>query len=141
MVTTQSGGVLRALTGLFLVPSGISPPSSEQAFDQRPAPLVVLAQDAQLRVTAAEESLLIKRAEGFLKMFDVVAARLVLQDLARRGSAQGALLLAKTFDPDFALVWKLGSQVNREEAARWYRRSADLGSPEAATALGKFTQR
>lgn len=86
---------------------------------------------------AEAEALL--RAQELLERRDVTAARLLFEDLALSGSAQGALFLARTFDPEFLRsIGAIGMQSDLGEARKWYQRAAELGNGEASQRLSEL---
>jgi hypothetical protein len=85
---------------------------------------------AKLDQAALKE--LAQKGDQLLSRGDVVAARALYERAAEMGSAQAALALASTFDPN--RLWSLGvfgMVGNKERARRWYMRADQLGHPEA----------
>jgi TPR repeat protein len=79
---------------------------------------------------------MLDQAMALLQNGDVASARLLYEHLAKKGSALGALSLAKTYDADVLLgLGVVGMRPDRAEARRWYERAAELGSPEARQRL------
>jgi TPR repeat protein len=67
---------------------------------------------------------------------DITAARLIYARLAREGSQEGALTMARTFDPAFLSRYATtGLQPNTEKAKYWYGIAAKLGSSDASKRL------
>lgn len=81
------------------------------------------------RISPREEAERLKSAEEALALDDVGGARLILEYLARRGSAEGAYRLARSHDPELARA-----RGNQALAAQWYAKAAELGH---AAARGK----
>jgi hypothetical protein len=83
-----------------------------------------------------EVATLIKRADDFLAIGDMAAARLVLRRAARAGNAKAALALGMTYDP---VVLEeqgvLGLAPDVAQARAWYERAVQLGSAEAKRRL------
>jgi TPR repeat protein len=88
-----------------------------------------------------EVAALLARARTYLAAGDVAAARLVLRRAAERDDAQAALALGGTFDP---IVLKrlgiLNFQGDPAQAREWYRKAAELGSPDASLRLEQLVQ-
>jgi hypothetical protein len=84
---------------------------------------------------------LVKRAQGFINAGDFSAARLLLRRAAEAGSAEAALALGATFDPDFLRKSRaVGIDPDVGRARQWYRKAVDLGSPVAAKQLDSLPQ-
>jgi hypothetical protein len=100
------------------------------------APVIALGPATQPKIPATEEAAMIERASGILQGGDISAARLLYERLARRGSPQGALALARTFDPEtLRTLAVVGLKPDIAKAKEWYKRAADLGSKEANARL------
>lgn len=113
----------------------VTPPEQPEPPQTAPTPVVK-------SVTPAEEGTMLDKAHRYLGNFDVASARLLFEHLARRGSAKGAMELAKTFDPAFFASGKIrGMKPNVEKAREWYQKAADLGIEEAATRLRTLARR
>ena len=81
------------------------------------------------------------RARGYLAAGDVAAARLVLRRAAERNDPQAALALGGTYDP--AVLKRLGIinfHSDPAQAREWYRKAAELGSPDASIRLEQLVQ-
>jgi hypothetical protein len=88
-----------------------------------------------------EVAALLVRARTYLSAGDVAAARLVLRRAAERDDAQAALALGGTYDP--AVLRRLGIinfHADPAQAREWYRRAAELGSPDASLRLDQLVQ-
>lgn len=91
------------------------------------------------RLDADELAALLKRARGLLAIGDIVSARLLLERAADAQEASAALLLARTYDPEV-----LGTPDARSitpdpaKAREWYRKAAELGSPDAQQRLAQM---
>jgi hypothetical protein len=93
-------------------------------------------------VPAEEEKEELARGAKLTRMGDIATARLIYQNLALRGSANGARALAETYDPAYLKdVAIAGLRPDIEAAKKWYRRAADLGDSKAATRLTVLDQR
>jgi hypothetical protein len=86
-----------------------------------------------IRVLDPEEiKLLLKQGEQLIAAGDVVTARTVLQRAAEAGSANAAIALGATYDPDvLAKLGVVGVTADVEKARSWYQRAESLGSPDA----------
>jgi hypothetical protein len=83
-----------------------------------------------------EITVLMRRGEEFLKAGDIASARLSLRRAAMGGSAQAALALGATYDPQFFVeLGVLGLPAEPAQARSWYERAAELGSGEARRRL------
>ena len=78
-----------------------------------------------------EEAERLKSAEDALALQDVGGARLILEYLARRGSAEGAYRLARSHDPELTR-----GAGNAALAAQWYAKAAELGHAAALSKVG-----
>jgi TPR repeat protein len=88
-----------------------------------------------------EVAALLARARSYLSSGDVAAARLVLRRAADRNDPQAALALGGTYDP--AVLKRLGIinfHADPAQARDWYRRAAELGSPDASLRLDQLVQ-
>jgi len=88
------------------------------------------------------EATLLTRGIELMKQGNVSAARLVFEKLATRGSANGALALAQTYDPAFVPT-SAASAISPDvsKALEWYQRASDLGSRQARGRLAALQQR
>ncbi len=88
----------------------------------------------------AEIATLVKRGKDFLVNGDFASARLLLKRAAQAGSADGALALGATFDPEvIKRLGAIGATPDISQARDWYRKAAELGSPAAAQQAAKLT--
>lgn len=79
---------------------------------------------------------IMERGNQYLELGDVASARLIFHSLAKKGFADGAFAMARTYDPDFlAALAVRGLQPSVEEAKSWYARAKELGSEQAARRL------
>jgi hypothetical protein len=91
------------------------------------------------QLSAEEIATLVRRADDFLKMGDISAARLALRRAANSGHASAALVLGMTFDPQFlAEQGVIGFAPEPAQARAWYERAVELGSPEATRRLERL---
>ena len=101
----------------------------------------VAAADTGLGLGTDEIAHLVKRAQGFINAGDFSAARLLLRRAAEAGSAEAALALGATFDPDFLRKSRaVGIDPDVARARQWYQKAVDLGSPVAAKQLDSLPQ-
>ncbi|MFZ0720443.1 MAG: hypothetical protein WAM99_06165 [Xanthobacteraceae bacterium] len=99
------------------------------------------AADTGLGLGTDEIADLVKRAQGFINAGDFSAARLLLRRAAEAGSAEAALALGATFDPDFLRKSRaVGIDPDVARARQWYQKAVDLGSPVAAKQLDSLPQ-
>lgn len=112
---------------------------SEQAVAAVPRPVVALPPRPQL--DPDEIAGLIKRGQQLLSAGDIAPARLMLQRAALGGSAQAALMLGGTFDPDVLReLGVLGFAPNPAKAREWYQKALKLGANEASRRLDRLAQ-
>ena len=86
-----------------------------------------------------EETVLLARGKELQQQGSIVAARLIFEELTKRGSAAGALALARSYDP--AYVTKSAASAptpNMTEALKWYQRAAELGNTDAKSRLAEI---
>ncbi|ALK10071.1 SEL1-like repeat protein [Blastochloris viridis] len=88
-----------------------------------------------------EIATLLARGRGFIANGDIAAARLLLRRAADAGDASAALMLGSTFDPTTLRPLKvIGTAPDVEQARKWYRRAAELGSAEAGRRLDELSR-
>jgi hypothetical protein len=79
---------------------------------------------------------LMTRANSLMAVGDIAAARLLLERAANAQDASAAFMLAQTYDPAVLGTKDTRSITADPAAARdWYRKAAQLGSPEARQRL------
>jgi len=84
----------------------------------------------------ASDQALFQRGNTLLEQGNLAAARLIYRRLALKNHLASALALASTYDPDFlARINVRGLQPDVEDAMRWYKLAAELGSDVAAQRL------
>jgi hypothetical protein len=138
---SRKASVTIAETTAALPASGDEPESDRRltsARAQDPVPASETGQSAPPRqqLSPSVEQPMLDQAMALLQNGDVASARLLYEHLAKKGSALGALSLAKTYDADVLLgLGVVGMRPDRAEARRWYERAAELGSPEARQRL------
>lgn len=86
-------------------------------------------------LTLREEAVLLARGKDVMQQGGIAAARLIFQALATRGSADGALALAQSYDPAFVARSASAPEPNLAEARKWYERAAELGNTDAKRRL------
>lgn len=90
---------------------------------------------------AAEVDLFLKRGRDYLNMGDIISARLVLRRAANAGSAQAALAIGATFDPNMlAELGVVGFAPDPAQARIWYQRAAELGSADAPRHIDRLAK-
>lgn len=113
-------------------PSPPAPLPAARAPEPAPPPAAPRAA-ARPPVDPALAEAMQRRGEALLRVGDISGARRFFQRAAEGGSAAAALAMAETFDPRvLARSAVVGMQPDRAAALLWYRRAADLGSPDAA---------
>lgn len=133
-IASQSGSL--PLRGSSLLAKPAPQPPAPPAKAAAPAP-VVLAPDARER---AEK--LVQRGEQELLNGNIAQARAFFTRAADNGLAQGALMLASTFDPkELSRLKVQGVQPNPVEARKWYERARELGAAEATDRLTALNSR
>jgi hypothetical protein len=86
------------------------------------------------------DNALMERATTLFSIGDISGARTVFEYLAARGNAQAAIALGGTYDPTIlGQLFVKGLDANPEQAREWYRRAAELGSPEASSRLSALS--
>jgi hypothetical protein len=79
---------------------------------------------------------LVSRGQRMQEQGNIALAREFFLRAAEMGLAQGALLLAATYDPrELARMNVVAVQPDPEQARKWYSRARELGAPEAAEKL------
>jgi hypothetical protein len=118
-------------------------PASKTAVPSISAPVSPLLPPASpVAATDRDEiAALLARARTYLSAGDVAAARLVLRRAAEHDDPQAALALGGTYDP--TVLKRLGIinfHADPTQAREWYRKAADLGSPDASLRLDQLVQ-
>lgn len=94
------------------------------------------------QISPEEEEAMLERALGILQNGDIAAARLLFQRLADKGSARGALAMAKTYDPEVLTGMSIyGLAPDPAKAAEWYARAAEMGNEQAQERLATLSAR
>ena len=131
--------------------SATTPVAPDQVVAQLPSPaippIVALPQlaagnpsaPAPSRQIASDDKAMLERADSLFREGDVAAARLLYTRVARKGIAEGAYGMARTFDPAFLRrVPTAGLQPDLAKAQDWYRKAEQLGSAPAKTRLSEL---
>jgi hypothetical protein len=128
----RDGSILAEAKSTLVVRTSSKPELDSQKYE--PA---LTAQDKQRALG------FIKRGDELLATGNVEAARLFYERAAEAGSAQGALALAATYDPDELVRRQVvgGLQPDPVAAQRWYQRAQELGATEAAAPLKRLSGR
>ena len=121
-------------------------PKSERKSEPAPAAVVapppsVVAAPPRPQLDQEELGRLIKRGQQLLASGDIAPARLLLQRAALGGSAQAALVLGGTYDPDVLReIGVLGFAPDPAKAREWYQKALELGATEASRRLDRLAQ-
>ena len=111
-------------------PAGATP----TAADATKAP--VQPQQPEAALTAQAEAVMLARGKDVLLQGGIAAARIIFEELAAHGSAAGALALAQSYDPAYAVKSAASAPApDIAEARRWYERAAELGNADARRRL------
>ncbi|MBO0717737.1 MAG: hypothetical protein J2P55_10445 [Rhizobiales bacterium] len=89
----------------------------------------------------SEIETLIRRGKNLLNDGDFAAARVLFERAANAGSADAALALGSTYDPN--VIKRLGAimvKADVEKARQWYQLAADRGSAAASLQLANLPQ-
>lgn len=106
---------------------------------REPAPEPVLAPKVKPTVSRDEEAILLSKGAELIGQGGIAAARLMFEELAQQGSGQGALAMARTYDPAYVAAAPPGSLApDIPKARKWYERAAELGSGEATRRLSQL---
>ncbi len=107
-----------------------------------PAPMTNAAPSAELVAGSAPldqalETSYLQRAKKLLSLGQIAPARLLLEHLANKGSAQGAMQLAETYDENYLRSLNVvgGVSADKEKAIDWYRKAEELGGGEASAQI------
>jgi hypothetical protein len=134
--SAESTQIVVGPDGQWLASEVANPPAVEASASggsQRP-PL-------QEQLKPDEITVLISRANDFLKTGDFSAARIWLKRGAEYGSADAALMLGKTFDPLFLHeTGAVGIEPDIAQCRHWYQKAMELGSEAAAQRLANLAQ-
>jgi Sel1 repeat-containing protein len=121
--------------------------------DANPAPLPAPVQTAPIQAAPPsvaqpavvldqnEIDTLIRRGKNLLNDGDFAAARVLFERAANAGSAEAALALGSTYDPN--VIKRLGAIMVKpdvEKARKWYQLAADRGSAAASLQLANLPQ-
>lgn len=88
---------------------------------------------------ADEIAMLIKRGQDYFQNGDLASARLLLRRAAEAGSADAALALGATFDPNVEReLGVVGIEPDPTSARKWYQKAAALGSAIASQKLARL---
>jgi hypothetical protein len=115
------------------------PPAPTQAAPTQAAP-----QSAPRPAVVLDESeinTLIRRGKNLLNDGDFAAARVLFERAANAGSAEAALALGSTYDPN--VIKRLGAIMVKpdiENARKWYQLAADRGLAAASLQLANLPQ-
>lgn len=103
------------------------------------APLRESRPPPEPRLAPQRESALLSRGEDLLREGGLAGARIIFEELARKGSAKGALALARSYDPSYIRTVKTSALTpDLNKALEWYRRAEELGSAEAGERISEL---
>jgi TPR repeat protein len=108
------------------------PPAPVQSSPAQAAPPSVAK--PEIALDQNEIDTLIRRGKNLLNDGDFAAARVLFERAGNAGSAEAALALGSTYDPN--VIKRLGAIMVRpdvEKARQWYQLAADRGSAAAAS--------
>jgi TPR repeat protein len=114
-----------------------APPAPVQAAPVQAAPQSAPA----VGLDENEINTLIRRGKNLLNDGDFAAARVLFERAANAGSAEAALALGSTYDPN--VIKRLGAIMVKpdiESARKWYQFAADRGSAAASLQLANLPQ-
>jgi TPR repeat protein len=115
---------------------GVTPSSADAASPAVPRSPAPAASSQTPQISSEEEKAMLERALAILQNGDIAAARLLFQRLADKGSARGALAMAKTYDPEVLTGMNVfGLEPDPKTAAQWYARAAEMGNEQARERL------
>jgi hypothetical protein len=101
----------------------------------------VVAAPPRPKLDEEEIGRLIKRGQQLLAAGDIAPARLLLQRAALGGSADAALILGGTYDPQVLReIGVLGFAPNPAMAREWYQKALELGASEASRRIDRLAQ-
>jgi hypothetical protein len=109
------------------------------------APVQAVPQSAPKAVVVLDENeinTLIRRGKSLLNDGDFSGARVLFERAANAGSAEAALALGSTYDPN--VISRLGALMVKpdiESARKWYQLAAERGSAAASLQLANLPQR
>jgi hypothetical protein len=115
------------------------PPAPVQTAPAQAAPPSIARPEVVLDQN--EIDTLIRRGKNLLNDGDFAAARVLFERASNAGSAEAALALGSTYDPN--VIKRLGAIMVRpdvEKARQWYQLAADRGSAAASLQLANLPQ-
>jgi hypothetical protein len=115
------------------------PPAPVQTAPAQAAPPSIAK--TEIALDQNEIDTLIRRGKNLLNDGDFAAARVLFERAANAGSAEAALALGSTYDPN--VIKRLGAIMVRpdvEKARQWYQLAADRGSAAASLQLANLPQ-
>jgi hypothetical protein len=121
-----------------------SAPAPAQTAPAQTAPAQAAPQSAPMPAVVLDENeinTLIRRGKNLLNDGDFAAARVLFERAANAGSAEAALALGSTYDPN--VIKRLGAIMVKpdiENARKWYQLAAERGSAAARLQLANLPQ-
>jgi hypothetical protein len=148
-----SGPQIASLPTPNSAPANANPPATDPKPAASPASLPAPAQTAPTQAAPQdgprpavvldenEINTLTRRGKNLLNDGDFAAARVLFERAANAGSAEAALALGSTYDPN--VIKRLGAIMVKpdiERARKWYQLAADRGSAAASLQLANLPQ-
>ncbi|HEY7643572.1 MAG TPA: hypothetical protein VH858_00905, partial [Hyphomicrobiales bacterium] len=121
--------------------AAIGPAAPEPEAREQPNPPAHLVEPPRPQaepLSPEAEAVLMTRGNQILQQGGIAAARLIFEEVAEHGSPAGALALARTYDPAYAVPAGTAPAPNLAEARKWYERAAELGNPDAMQRLAEI---
>jgi hypothetical protein len=120
-------------------PAEAMPAAAPQPMAAPPSSDAAVAQTASLPLDSDEIAMLLKRGKDALSTGDLASARLLLRRAAEAGSAEAALALGATFDPQvIRRLGAIGAAPDAAQARQWYQKAVALGSTTASQPLAQL---
>jgi hypothetical protein len=154
VMTVSIGGTAESPAATGAIASPVSKPepeprnlatrSANQGAASSRQPPVAIAKDSRaapaVTISAQEEASVIERVKQMLANGDIASSRLLLEFIAKKGSAKGAVMLGQTYDPAFLQsISALGLRPDLEKAREWYTLASELGDETARARLTALT--
>jgi hypothetical protein len=126
-----------------LLTNGAAPAQLPAATLPSAQPSLVVPQPAALPdppaspiLSREETAAMLQSGRDLIAAGDIVGARLILQQVAKAGSAEASFILAGTFDPvELSKLGVIGLRPDPAKALAWYAKAAEQGSSEARRRL------
>src|SRR6202049_1673604 len=116
-----------------------APATAPQLATALPSNDAAVAPPVSLSLASDEIAMLLKRGKDAFSTGDLAAARLLLRRAAEAGSAEAALALGATFDPQvIRRLRATGAAPDAAQARQWYQKAIALGSATASQPLAQL---